>query len=156
MQLPPWLASESGQGDLLGGWVQVGQLLTTLRFASANRLLPLTSQILGLLRRRGPAAGADGGAEESGSRDRVSTPANPPTWFAGLNLGVTAVGLDAVLLVEGRELVAFQLVDASLSARLAPMGGIGPGAPAAESVVTLQVDALSLLDLQARPVKRTA
>lgn len=136
--------------------MQVGQLLTTLRFASTNRLLPLTSQILDLLRRRGPAASADGGARDTGSRNRVSDPANPPAWIAGLNVGVTAVGLDAVLLVEGRELVAFQLVDASLSARLAPVGAGAPGAPAAESIVTLQVDALSLLDLQARPVSRAA
>ncbi len=136
--------------------VQVGQLLTTLRFAASNRLLPLTSQILDLLRRRNPYAGAAPPAPAPAPAAAADPAAAAPAPRPGVDVRVTAVGLDAVLLVEGRELVAFQMVDAALRAHLAPRAAPAHPDPAqalpggAATTVGLQVDALSLLDLQAR------
>lgn len=150
--------------------VQVGQLLTALRFASSNRLLPLTSQILALVRERGPRAGfgrpanktaSNAGGSESSAVDTARSGGEAPPaeaagaggggaavaaveeapWFPGIRVGLTAVGLDAVLAVEGRELVGFQLVDAALHAHVAASGGPGPAEPA-PTTLGLQVGRL--------------
>lgn len=60
------------------------------------------------------------------------------------------VGLDMVLLVMGRELVSFKIVDAALTVNVASAGEAVQSSNASAVSIGLTVEDMSLRDMQAR------
>ncbi|BDA48870.1 hypothetical protein COCOBI_12-5530 [Coccomyxa sp. Obi] len=152
--------------------IEVGQMLTNLRVSTNNMLLPFTAQILQLLQDTGaPKAMGEGGSGEQVSSPRQrsgmafpglkvrsrfmnarvigSQKPLPCPYPARMQLGM--VGLDLVLLVMGRELVSFKIVDAALTVDVASASEAESSANPSAVTIGLTVEDMSLRDMQARP-----
>ncbi|KAK9815754.1 hypothetical protein WJX72_009012 [[Myrmecia] bisecta] len=134
--------------------VEVGQMLLYARVSMRNRMLPLTTQMMSLVTAYLRTSAASSPAGEP-------TPVSPPpaacqtsdlpvpqAHFPGLKVHAGCVGVDLVMLVDGRELVSLKLLDAVVLTDTQP---VQTGSQDAALSVGVTIQDICIRDLQAQP-----